>query len=224
MWSRNPQKALWLLRAHRVWNFAKSQSINLTGEGQQDEKQWNKTFGDRISPFTPFLFTPFSPSRTPPHASTIFTKGYFAKSAHIALSVIKMNCWCASVQPHKCAKSDGILPVCERMPSVRRMCLSLMYSHRVQCWQGGATLNQSLAWQVSNTVGRQCKSWHHPVAKTRFTRKPRKINHSTLILFLTGSVFNSALSCPSEEISDTLCNQPVAGACQFPLYHNVLCY
>lgn len=68
--------------------------------------------------FSPFLFTPPS---TPTHIAfqIIFTKGYFTKSAHIALSVIKMNCWCASVQktnvqsqtalcssPKECPQSD----------------------------------------------------------------------------------------------------------------------
>lgn len=106
-----------------------------------------------------------------PHASTIFTKGYFTKSAHIALSVIKMNCWCVSVQLHKCAKSDSTLPISERMPSVRRMCLSLMYSHRVQCWQGSATLYWSWAWHMSKHCGNTVQKLTSPCWKHRvYTR------------------------------------------------------
>lgn len=154
MWSWNPPKSTVI--------GASPQSVKLCKKSI-NKFDWRRSAGRKTneikhlvieSIFSPPFYLPLSPpSRTPPHASTIFTKGYFAKSAHIALSVIKMNCWCASVQPHKCAKSDGTLLVCERMPSVRRMCLSLMYSHRVQCWQGGATLNQSLAWQVSKHCG-----------------------------------------------------------------------
>lgn len=121
------------------------------------KKKRNKTFDDRINPTLPFFYLPLSspPQRAPTHPAhpQYSQKVISLKSAHIALSVIKMNCWCASAWLHKCAKSDGTLLACERMPSVRRMCLSLMYSHRVQCWQGGATLNRSRAWQVSKHCG-----------------------------------------------------------------------
>lgn len=46
------------------------------------------------------MITP-SPFHLQPHLHTalqiVFAKGYFTKSAHIALSIIKMNCWCASM-------------------------------------------------------------------------------------------------------------------------------
>lgn len=86
-----------------------------------------------------------------PHIPTIFTKGYFTKSAHIALSVIKMNCWCAWVQLHKCANSDGTMPISKRMPSLRRMFLSLMHFPRVQSWQRSATLNWSQTWHMKTS-------------------------------------------------------------------------
>lgn len=70
----------------------------------------------------------------------IFTEGYFTKSAHIALfSFIKMNCWCASVQKTNVQSQTALCPSPKRMPSVSGMCLSLMYSHRVQCWQRSVT-------------------------------------------------------------------------------------
>lgn len=104
--------------------------------------QLNKT-SDNIIPSLSFIcITP-----------TIFTKGYFARSAHIALSVIKMNCWCAWVQFHKCAKSDTTMPISKRMPSLRRMFLSLMHFPRVQSWQRSATLNWRQAWHVSKHHG-----------------------------------------------------------------------
>lgn len=49
----------------------------------------------------------------------IFTKGYFAKSTRIALSRYQdelLMCLCAG---DECAKSDTILPVSKRMPSVK---------------------------------------------------------------------------------------------------------
>lgn len=101
-----------------------------------------------------------------PHTSTIFTKGYFTKSAHIALSVIKMNCWCAWVQLHKCAKSDSTLPISQRMPSLKRLLLSLMHSHRVQSWQRNATLKWSRAWTPVKPPRSVCKSQHRPVVRS----------------------------------------------------------
>lgn len=117
-------------------------------------------------PLSPFFIYPSAhpPQRAPTHLAhpQYSQKVISLKSAHIALSVIKMNCWCASAWLHKCAKSDGTLLACERMPSVRRMCLSLMYSHRVQCWQGGATLNRSRAWQVSKHCGETAQKLTSP--------------------------------------------------------------
>lgn len=55
------------------------------------------------------LYLPPSPSHT-----LLFKlysqKGYFTKSAHIALSVIKMNCWCASVQKTNVQSQTALCP------------------------------------------------------------------------------------------------------------------
>lgn len=102
----------------------------------------------------------------------------------------------------KCAKSDSTLPVSKRMPSVRRMCLSLMYSHRVQCWQRSATLSWSFAWHVSKHNGETAQLLTWPCCKTFYhvyTRGKENHCHCIFNFFLTLSecFLYFAFSCPS---------------------------
>lgn len=139
-------------RKYRPWG-EKSQSINFMRESQQEKKIEIKYLMIESSPNPCFLIT--TPFHTHTHIyfypqiHNIHKRLFHQICSHSPFSVIKMNCWCASVQLHKCAKSDSALPISKRMPSVRRMRLSLMYSHRVLCWQGSATLNWSWTWHMS---------------------------------------------------------------------------
>ncbi len=134
--------------------------------------------------FLPFLFTP------PLRIHIAFLKNNFHKRlfhqirSHSPFRYQDELLMCLHAAD-KCAKSDSTLPVSKRMPSVRQMCLSLMYSHWVQCWQRSASLNRSLAWHMSKhydeivqmLTSLCCKTFYHV-----YTRG--KENHCDCILIL----------------------------------------
>lgn len=127
--------------ACRKYTLHKVNQEFLRGTGQQYKGHWDQMFDDTIISFVPHFFF-YLHLQVHPHIAfqIIFTEGYFTESAHIAhFSFIKMNCWCASVQKTNVQSQTALCPSPKRMPSVSRMCLSLMYSHRVQCWQRSVT-------------------------------------------------------------------------------------
>lgn len=88
---------LLLLKVHKV-------STDLTGEGHQDKAEEggegkkegrNETFDDGINPTLPLFYLPLTSTQHAHshHAHLQYSQKVISlKSAHIALSVIKMNC------------------------------------------------------------------------------------------------------------------------------------
>lgn len=139
--------------AHREFNSLKkvNQEI-LWGTGQRYKRHWDKMFDDKIILFFPFFI--YTPIHTHTHcfSNYIHKRLFHQIRSHSPFRYQDELLMCLSAED-KCAKSDSTLFVSKRMPSVRWRCLSLMCSHRVQCWQRSATLNWSCAWHMSKNYG-----------------------------------------------------------------------
>lgn len=181
----------------------------LWGPGQRYKRHWEEMLDDTIAPFFPFFFI-YTPARTPPHTHTrthcfsnnIHKRLFHQIRSHSPFRYQDELLMCLSAED-KCAKSDSTQPVSKRMPSVRRMCLSLMYSHRVRCWQRSATFNRSLAWHMSKHYGETAQMLTSACCETFnlvYTRGEGNRSHCILIQLWLCECFSFlyfAFSCPS---------------------------
>lgn len=114
----------------------------------------------------------FTPTLTRPCSvfHFIFTKGYFAKSARIALSVIKMNCWCASVQKTNVQSQTALCPSPKECPQSDKCaylrCILTKFS--VLTKKCNFTL-EFCSKRIQNTTETQRHCWHGPIVRPVIT-------------------------------------------------------
>lgn len=148
---------------------------------------------------------------TSPHTHThprcvfhfIFTKGYFTKSARVALSVIKMNCWCASVQKTNVQSQTALCPSPKERPQSDECaylrCILTKFS--VLTKKCNFTLERC-STRVENITETQRHCWHcfvvrHVIKFTLVERINVIIHHSSSFFHLCNSGLWGAPAYPS---------------------------